>query len=110
MQLSSSTNATVRGRLGSNASYAIGLAFVATRQESGPAIRMGSRTARSRSSAWLYFECHDVGDYDQLSRAIASDTFLAGTVKNVQGKWVFWDMTAGSSSPLSADHYYFFPS
>ena len=66
-------------------------------------------TVLTDDEAWLYFECHDVGDYDQPSRAIASDTFLAGTVKNVKGKWVFWDMTAGSSSPLSADHYYFFP-
>jgi hypothetical protein len=62
---------------------------------------------RSDDEAWLYFECHDVGDYDQPSRAIAGDTFLAGTVKNIQGKWVFWDMTAGSSSPLSAENYYF---
>jgi hypothetical protein len=64
-------------------------------------------TIRSDDEAWLYFECHDVGDYDQPTRSIAGDTFLAGTVKNVQGKWVFWDMTAGSSSPLSADRYYF---
>ena len=64
-------------------------------------------TLRNDDEAWLYFECHDVGDYDQPTRAIASDTFLAGTVKNVQGKWLFWDLTAGSSSPLSADHYYF---
>jgi hypothetical protein len=62
---------------------------------------------RSNDEAWLYFECHDVGDYDQPTRAIAADTFLAGTVKNIQGNWVFWDMTAGSSSPLSADHYYY---
>jgi hypothetical protein len=64
-------------------------------------------TIRSDDEAWLYFECHDVGDFDQPTRAIASDTFLGGTVKNLQGKWVFWDMTAGSSSPLSADQYYF---
>jgi len=62
---------------------------------------------RSDDEAWLYFECHDVGDYDQTTRAIAGDTFLAGTIKNVQGAWLFSDMTAGSSSPLSADHYYF---
>ena len=62
---------------------------------------------RGDDEAWLYFECHDIGDYDQTNRAIAGDTFLAGTVKNIQGKWVFWDMTAGSSSPLSADHFYF---
>jgi hypothetical protein len=64
-------------------------------------------TVQRDDEAWLYFECHDVGDFDQPTRAIASDTFLAGTVKNLQGQWVFWDMTAGSSSPLSADHYYF---
>jgi len=57
--------------------------------------------------AYLYFECHDVADYDQPTRSIAADLFLAGTVRNVGGKWVFWKMTAGSSSPLSADHYYY---
>lgn len=62
---------------------------------------------RSDDEAWLYFECHDIGDYDQPTRAIAGDTFLAGTARNMQGNWVFWDMTAGSSSPLSMDHYYF---
>jgi SnoaL-like domain len=62
---------------------------------------------RSDDEAWLYFECHDVGDYDQPTRTIAGDTFLAGTVKRLEGNWVFWDMTAGSSSPLSMDHYYF---
>jgi hypothetical protein len=59
------------------------------------------------NQAQLYFECHDVGDYDLASRFIASDTFLAGTVRNLGGTWVFADMTAGSSFPLSADHYYF---
>ena len=57
--------------------------------------------------AWLYFECHDIGDYDLASRYIASDTFLAGTLRNHGGNWLFSDMTAGSSAPLSADHYYF---
>ena len=57
--------------------------------------------------AWLYFECHDVGDYDLPNRAIASDTFLAGTVRNERGKWVFSNMTAGKAFPLSANHYYF---
>jgi hypothetical protein len=59
------------------------------------------------NQAWLYFECHDIGDYDLPSRFIASDTFLAGTVRHLGGNWVFADMTAGSSFPLSADHYYF---
>ncbi|HEV2351945.1 MAG TPA: nuclear transport factor 2 family protein [Terriglobia bacterium] len=57
--------------------------------------------------AGLYFECHDVGDYDLASRSIVADLFLAGTVRNVDGKWVFSDMTAGKAAPLSVDHYYF---
>lgn len=57
--------------------------------------------------AWLYFECHDVGDFDQPDRAIASDTFLAGMVRNVGGRWVFSNMTAGKAVPLSVSHYYF---
>jgi hypothetical protein len=57
--------------------------------------------------AWLYFECHDIGDYDLPGRAIAADTFLAGTVRNVSGKWVFSSMTAGKAVPLSVNHYYF---
>jgi hypothetical protein len=55
----------------------------------------------------LYFECHDVGDYDLATRNIVSDTFLTGTVRHLNGKWVFSNMTAGKSSPLSVDHYYF---
>jgi len=57
--------------------------------------------------AWLYFECHDVGDFDLATRSIASDTFLAGTVRRVDGNWVFWNMTAGRAAPLAVDHYYF---
>jgi hypothetical protein len=59
------------------------------------------------NTGFLYFECHDVGDYDLPSRFIASDSFLAGTIRRVGGSWVFWDMTAGKSFPLSFDHYYF---
>jgi ketosteroid isomerase-like protein len=63
--------------------------------------------------AFLYFECHDIGDFPSGSfgdagvRTIASDTFLAGTLRKSYAAWVFWNMTAGSSSPLSFDHYYF---
>jgi hypothetical protein len=57
--------------------------------------------------AWLYFECHDVGDFDLPTRVIASDTFLAGTIRRDGGKWLFWNMTAGKAAPLSVDHYYF---
>jgi hypothetical protein len=59
------------------------------------------------NTAFLYFECHDVGDYDLTTRFIASDTFLAGTLRKISGDWVFSDMTAGAAAPLSADHYYF---
>jgi hypothetical protein len=55
----------------------------------------------------LYFECHDVGDYDVPTRFIASDTFLAGTVRRIDGSWVFWTMTAGKAFPLSFERYYF---
>ena len=58
-------------------------------------------------TGFLYFECHDVGDYDLPTRFIASDTFLAGTVRRVEGAWVFWNMTAGKAFPLSFDHYFF---
>jgi hypothetical protein len=57
--------------------------------------------------AALYFECHDVGDYDLASRNIASDTFLAGQVRRAGQRWLFWDMTAGKAAPLSVGHYYF---
>jgi len=56
---------------------------------------------------FLYFECHDVGDYDLATRSIATDTFLAGTVRRKRERWVFWEMTAGKAFPLSIDHYYF---
>ena len=61
----------------------------------------------SGDEAWLYFECHDVGNFDTDSRFIAADAFLAGTIRRVGGRWLFWNMTAGSARPLSADHYYF---
>jgi hypothetical protein len=57
--------------------------------------------------ASLYFECHDVGDYDLVTRSIAADTFLAGTLRKVEDRWLFFDMTAGRAFPLSVDHYYF---
>ena len=59
------------------------------------------------SEASLYFECHDVGNFDQSDRFIAGDTFLAGTVRKLGGTWVFSNMTAGRAFPLSVNHYYF---
>jgi len=35
------------------------------------------------AEAWLYFECHDVGNFDVDSRCIAADAFLAGTIKRI---------------------------
>ena len=58
------------------------------------------------NQASLYFECHDVADYDQPTRHIINDTFLAGTLRNVSGTWVFYDMSAGPATPLSLDQYY----
>jgi len=63
--------------------------------------------------AFLYFECHDIGnfataDFDDSSiKTIVNDSYLAGTLKNTRGTWLFWSMTAGSSSPLSYAGYYF---
>jgi len=57
--------------------------------------------------AWLYFECHDVGNFDLPDRSIAGDTFLAGTVGRLHGRWVFLEMTAGRAFPLSVDTYFF---
>ena len=57
--------------------------------------------------AYLYFECHDVANYDKPTRSIVGDTFLAGTLRRQENRWLFWQMTAGKASPLSVDHYYF---
>ena len=38
------------------------------------------------NQAWLYFECHDVGNFDLASRVIAGDTFLAGTLRHASGR------------------------
>lgn len=65
------------------------------------------------NEAFLYFECHDIGNFatgsfdDPTVKTIVNDTFLAGTLRHVGGTWLFWDMTAGPSSPLSYDTYYF---
>ena len=57
--------------------------------------------------AFFYEECHDVQNFDLPSRFIASDSFLAGTLRKIADKWVFSNMFGGSASPLSIDHYYF---
>ena len=63
--------------------------------------------------AFLYFECHDVGEvqtggFDEPNtKTIINDSYLAGTLRHIQGAWLFWSMTAGSSTPLSYSTYYF---
>jgi hypothetical protein len=59
------------------------------------------------NGAFLYFKCHDNGNYDQPDRCIAPDTFLAGTIHRAAQDWVFFDMTAGNAAPLSATTYYY---
>ena len=61
----------------------------------------------SGETAWLYFECHDVANYDLPTRSIAGDTFLAGTLQKNADRWQFKEMTAGPSTPLSVGQYYF---
>ena len=48
-------------------------------------------------AAFLYFECHDVGDFDLPTRQIVSDTFFAGVLHHRHDGWVFFDMTAGKA-------------
>jgi len=65
------------------------------------------------NQAFLYFECHDVGNFttggfdDPAFKTIVNDTFLAGTLRNLAGDWLFFNMTAGPSSPISYDTYYY---
>jgi hypothetical protein len=65
-----------------------------------------TRISVRNNEASLYFECHDVAEYDQPARNIINDTFLAGTLRHAGGKWVFYDMSAGPATPLSLDQYY----
>ena len=55
-------------------------------------------------TAFLYFECHDV---DLASGAIVTHLFNAGTIRSVQGQWLFWHMAFGSAAPLSVDTIYY---
>src|SRR5579872_3306521 len=55
--------------------------------------------------AYLYFECIDIGNFDQPSRFIASVLYNAGTVRNINGKWQYWRMNAGPIATLSVDQY-----
>ena len=57
--------------------------------------------------AFFYEECHDIQDFDLPTRFIASDSYLAGTLRKIAGKWLFSAMFGGSASPLSIDHHYF---
>ena len=58
------------------------------------------------NEAFFYEECHDVGDFDLATRSIAADSFFAGFLRKIDGRWVFSNMYGGSAQ-LSMDHYYF---
>ena len=80
-----------------------------------PSFKIQIDVGHSGDHAWLYFECHDIGDFStpifendpNHPKTIVNDTYLAGTLRNIQGNWVFYNMTAGPSSPLSYDTYYY---
>jgi ketosteroid isomerase-like protein len=60
--------------------------------------------------AYLYFECHDVALTDE-SAAAPSGTIVThltnfGTIRKVEGNWVFQAMHSGMASPLSIDTIY----
>jgi hypothetical protein len=63
--------------------------------------------------AFLYFGCHDIGNFsgggfdEPGVVSIVNDTYLAGDLRHHANTWQFWNMTAGPSSPLSYDAYYF---
>lgn len=58
-------------------------------------------------TAYLYFECHDV---DEVTGAFVSHLWLAGTVKHVDGEWLFWQMNGGPiKGGWAPNKYYFTP-
>ena len=56
--------------------------------------------------AYLYFECHDVGNYALPTRNIANDAANSGIIRKAGGKWLFLNIPAKKASPLSIDTYY----
>jgi hypothetical protein len=78
-----------------------------------PSYKTQINVGHNGDHAWLYFECHDVGNFatadfgDPAVKTIVNDTFLAGMLHKPHGSWLFSDMTAGPSSPLSNNHYYY---
>ncbi len=100
-------NSPYGGNAAIKAFFATSGSFTHRRLSLVPSFKTQINVGHEGNQAWLYFECHDVGDYDLPARAIAADLFLAGIVQHHAGKWQFWQMTAGKSLPLSADHYYF---
>ena len=60
-------------------------------------------------TAFLYFECHDVAlDTNDVGPQGTIVTHLSnyGTIQNVAGSWLFWQMHFGSSAPISVDTIY----
>jgi hypothetical protein len=100
-------NSPYNGNAAIKAFFATSGSFTHRRLSLVPSFKTQINVGHEGNQAWLYFECHDVGDYDLSTRAIAADLFLAGLVRNKADTWQFWQMTAGKSFPLSADHYYY---
>ena len=60
-------------------------------------------------TAFLYFECHDVAlDNNDVGPQGTIVTHLSnyGTIRNIAGSWLFWQMHFGSSAPISVDTIY----
>jgi ketosteroid isomerase-like protein len=100
-------NSPYRGAAAIRAFFQSSGSFTHRRFSLVPSFKTQIDVGHNGNHAWLYFECHDVGDYDLATRAIAADLFLAGIVRRISGRWVFSEMTAGRSFPLSVDHYYY---
>ena len=100
-------NSPYTGNAAIKAFFATSGSFTHRRLSFVPSFKTQINVGHEGDHAWLYFECHDVADYDLPTRSIAADLFLAGIVRNTAGRWQFSQMTAGKSFPLSADHYYF---
>jgi ketosteroid isomerase-like protein len=62
------------------------------------------------NTAFLYFECHDVPlDTDDPAGApgtVVTHLTNFGTIRNVNGSWLYWHMHFGSAAPLSVDTIY----
>jgi len=61
-------------------------------------------------TAFLYFECHDVAldtnDPAGAQGAVVTHLTNFGTIRHVDGSWLYWRMHFGSAAPISVDTIY----